>query len=303
MAIDWALAGKIAMAAAQAFMSLLQSRKDDEERERDRELIIAAIEQTRDQILDRLNLLEVDQLRGELEGFQLIYASYDPDPNDPVEEGRLVSLINDSARVLGRIGAHLDALPSNPDLALEAWAVYVPLLFLRAQAMAERETTYGAQEAKDALLSFDMALPRLAGLLAYLRAQSDSRFGPIVCKPVPDSEDRHVCWYWWRHSPDVAEQYICGSTRDPRGVEKCQKSRTTNMENAYQEFPGVAEITAASNQVQDAREALDALNALDLLKQRGINVGEVMILNNRVARASRPSPELAMAVSEPDWFS
>ena len=300
MAIEWITAGKIALAAGQAFMAHLQGRKDDAERERDRDLILAAIQRLHDEVLDRLNELEVNQLRGELEGFQLTYASYDPDPDDPVEEGRLVTLIDDSARVLGRVGAHLDTVGGNPDLALEAWAVYVPLLYLRAQAMTERQVTYGADETTDALLSFDMALPRLAGLLTYLRGRSDSEFGPVVCKPVPDSQDTRVCWYWWGN-----EQFICGSTRDPRGVEKCQNSRATNMDNAYRAFPGVREITAAAEQLQDARDALDTIRALDLLTHHGIDV-DVVIVHGRFAR-SRPEPDATVKAAVParpvDWFS
>jgi hypothetical protein len=81
-------------------MAHLQGRTDDAERERDRDrdLILAAIKRAQDEILNRLNLLEVNQLQGELKGFQLIYASYDPDPNDAAEEDRLVTLIDDSAR-------------------------------------------------------------------------------------------------------------------------------------------------------------------------------------------------------------
>ena len=301
MAIEWITAGKIALAAGQAFMAHLQARQDDAERERDRELILAAVNQAREEILGRLNLLEVDQLRGELEGFRDIYASYDADSNDPVEESRLVGLIDDSARVLGRLGAHLDSVGSNPALALEAWAIYVPLLYLRAQAMTEREVTYGAEEAADALVSFDMALARLHGLLAHLRRQSDSQFGPVVCRPIPDSQDSRVCWYRWG-----VEQFICGSTRDPRGVAKCQESRARNMDLAYQATDGVREITAAADQQQTARDTLDTISALDVLTDRGIDVGELVILRGGLARrrpeldATGRAPD---AQSSVDWFS
>lgn len=307
MPIDWVTAGKIALAAGQAFMAHLQGRKDDAERERDRDLILAAIKQLRDEILGRLNELEVNQLKGELEGFRLIYASYDADPEDPVEEGRLVSLIDDAARVLGRMGSHLDTLPGNPELALQAWAIYVPLLYLRAQAMTERQVTYGADETKEALLSFDMALSRLAGLLSYLRGQSDRQFGPVVCKPIPDSEDSRVCWYFWRHGAQAGEQFICGSTRDPKGVEKCQKSRATNMDRAYRGFDGVREITAAAEQLQDARDALDTISALDALTRKGVDIGDLVIVRGRLARSSPADAVRAAgaagAAPPRDWFS
>jgi hypothetical protein len=305
MPIDWVTAGKIAAAAVQAYMAHLQGRADDDERERDRDLILAAIARAHDEILDRLNLLEINQLKGELEGFQLTYAAYNPDPNDPVEEGRLVSLIDDSARVLGRLGAHLDALPSNPELALETWTIYVPLLYLRAQAMTERQVTYGADETQDALLSFDMAIPRLAGLLSYLRRQSDSHFGEVVCRPMPDSQDSHVCWYFWRTAPNFGVQVICGSTRDPKGVEKCNKSRAADMDNAYRVFEGVREITDAADQLQGARDALDSISVLDVLTHTGVDVGDVVLVRGRVAR-SLPTLDAAKApdgAPSVDWFS
>lgn len=297
MALGWLEAGKIALAAGQAFLAHLQERENDAERERDRALILEAVRRAREEILDRLNVLEVNQLRGELEGFQLIYASYDPDPSDPAEEARLVSLIDDSARVLGRLGAHLETVGGNPDLALEAWAIYVPLLYLRAQAMTERQVTYGADETDDALVSFDMALARLAGLLAHLRRVSDSQFGPVVCRPLPDSQDSRVCWYRWGN-----EQFICGSTRDPRGVAKCQESRTRNMDFTYVAFEGVAEITAAFEQLQDARDALAALSALDVLTRHGVDVGDLVIVRGGLARRADPA-RASEAEKSTDWFS
>jgi hypothetical protein len=306
MPIDWIVAGKVALAAGQAFMAHLQGRKNDAERERDRELILAAIKRMHDEVLDRLNELEVNQLKGELEGFRLIYASYDADPGDSVEEGRLVSLIDDSARVLGRIGAHLDAVPGNPQLALEAWAVYVPLLYLRAQAMTERQATFGADETREALLSFDMAIPRLGGLLTWLRQQSDSQFGPVVCRPMPDSQDSSVCWYLWRHRGGVAEQFICGSTRDPRGVEKCRQSRARNMESTYRAFDGVGQITAAAEQLQDARDALDTIRTVDALIRKGVKVGDLAIVNGQFARRAPLGPAALRATDDApsaDFFS
>ena len=297
MAIEWATAAKYAAQAFQAFMAYLQGSQDASQREQDRDLILAAIDGAREEILDRLDLLEVNELRGELEGFSLIYASYDPNSNDPLEEERLVSLIDDSARVLGRLGADLDTIGNDPDLALEAWAIYVPLLYLRAQAMAERQARYGADETKDALLSIDMALPRLAGLLSYLRMQSDRRVGPVVCRPIPDSEDSRVCWYYVE-----AGQFICGSLSDPRGIEKCQQSRAAMMDNLFGAFPGVREITAAARQLQNARDALDTIGALNILARKGIDIGEVSIVHGRLAR-SPSKRSIADTAKKQDWFS
>lgn len=300
MAFSWITAGKIALGAAQAFLGHLQARQDDVERERDRELILAAIQSMRDEILDRLNVLAVNEFRGDLEGFQSTYDAYDPDPSDPTEENRLARLIDDSAGVLGRLGANLDTVAANADLALEAWTVYVPLLYLRAQAMTEREVTYGTPEIADSLASFNMAISRLTGLLSYFRTQSDKNFGPVVCKPVPDSQDSQVCWYWWS-----SEQFICGSTRDPRGVEKCQTSRRNNMENAYRAFPGVKEITETREQLQQARDAVDTMSALHRLSLAGVHVGEIALVDGQLRRIP-PSPghiNSAGVLPDRDWFS
>ena len=287
MAIEWVTAGKVAAAAAQAFWSYLQGRKDAAERDRNRDLMIQAINQARDDILDRMNAIERAILSGELEGFQVIYASYNPDPNDPLEEERLVNIADDSARVLGRLGSHLDNVPSNPDLAFDVWAIYVPLLYLRAQALAERQAVYGADQATEAILSFDLAIPRLNGLLSRLRARSDAGFGPIVCKPMPDSQDARVCWYRWIHG-NVSEQFICGSTRDPRGIEKCKASRASNMDTAYRNTPGVRQITAAVEQLQISRDALETIDTLDILGTHGVLVGELKVVNGHFALADEP---------------
>lgn len=292
MAVDWIAAGKAAAEAAKAFYEFLQGRKEAAERERTRELMLAAINKVRDDVLDRLDDLERAQLQGELEGFRLIYDSYRPDPADPQEENRLVALADDSARVLGRLGAHLDNLPGAPDVALDVWAVYVPLLYLRAQALAERQATYGADQTSAALLSFELAGPRLAALLALLRSRSDANFGPIVCKPIPDSQDAKVCWYTWRRG-SVADQFVCGSLRDPKGIEKCQNSRTRNMDIACRATPGVREITTAAAGIEQARDALDTSRTLDLLATHGVSTEVTLVRGSFALAESRFTTDAA----------
>ena len=301
MAIPWIAAGKAAYSAWQAYKSYLNREQAAAERERDRDMILAAIRNVADQILDRLDLLEINQLKGELEGFQLIYESYDPKPGDSVEEGRLVSLIDDSARVLGRLGADLDSVGSDRNLAFEASAIYVPLLYLRAQAMTERQITYGADETRNALQSFDMALPRLSRLLSILRARSDAQFGPVVCRPIPDSQDSRVCWYMYKRT-----QFVCGSLRDPTGFQKCEQFRATHMDDAYSAFSGVQQISAALTQLRDARDNLDTIGTLDILATNGVDVGEIVFVGGRLAR-SLPKPRTSARKVGPapdqDWFT
>jgi hypothetical protein len=301
MAIPWIAVGKAVYSAWQAYQSYLNRGQAAAERERDRDMILTAIRNVGDQILDRLDLLEIDDLKGELEGFQDIYESYDPKPGDSVEEDRLVRLIDDSARVLGRLGADLDSVGSDPDLAFQAWAIYVPLLYLRAQAMAERQITYGADETRDALQSFDMALPRLSRLLSILRAKSDAKFGPVVCRPTPDSQDSRVCWYMYQHS-----QFICGSLSDPTGFRKCEQSRATHMDGAYSAFDGVQQISAALTQLQDARDNLDAIGTLDILATHGVDVGEIVFVDGRLTRSlpkPRTSARKVRRAPDQDWFT
>lgn len=283
--IDWITAGKLAAQAGQAFMQHLQNRNDEDAREADRDLILAAVAGVQTRILERFDELEIDVLRGELEGFRLTYSAYEPDPADPQEETRLVTLIDDSARVIGRLGAHLDSLAESPGLALEAWTVYTPLVFLRAQAMAEREATYGGHEARDALPSFDAAGPRLQALLQHLRRISDARFGPVVCRPMQDSQDSRVCWYVWRHGQHSSEQVICGSTSQPDGVQRCQQSRERTMRSAYVRWPGVTEISAAAEQLDVARDALAARAALDRLSRTGLSTPAGRFVHGRLAVA------------------
>jgi hypothetical protein len=77
---------------------------------------------------------------------------------------------------------------------------------------------------------------------------------------------------------------FAGRRVTPKGVEKCQTSRATNMDGAYRAFEGVREITAAADQLQDARDALETITVLDILTRRGVDVGDVIIAHGRLAR-------------------
>jgi hypothetical protein len=289
MPLGWETAISVVLAAGGAYLDHLRARQDDEERERDREQIIDAIERTREDVLTELTEQALGTLRGELEGFQDTYNTYDPDPDDEVEENRLARLIDDSARVIGQLGSALDRVASNPKLALDAWPIYLSLIYLRAQAMTERQVTYGSVEAKDALPSMNTALPRLQGLLAYLRRQSDNRFGSIVCTPVTEGQIPRMCIYLWNAENTVAEvldtdrsdsrQVVCGTLSDPEGpISKCHRARTRHMDDAYRGFEGVVQITAAAEQLEDARDALETFSVLDALKNVGVDLGDVVVV-------------------------
>src|SRR5690348_10163889 len=76
------------------------------ERARQQREILDAIRTSNQILLDTAVALNVAELSGEVQGFLEIYDTYDADPNDPVEEGRLESLISDSVRVIGRLSSN-----------------------------------------------------------------------------------------------------------------------------------------------------------------------------------------------------
>jgi hypothetical protein len=64
-------------------------------------------------------------------------------------------------------------------LALESAGLMIPLVFLRVQALVERELTYGEPEIKDVPGVLDQAISDLSPVPVKLRKSSDHRFGPI----------------------------------------------------------------------------------------------------------------------------
>jgi hypothetical protein len=203
---------KIAAAAGGAFLNYLKERASAEKRAQERAELLAAIKKLTDEILVTLRQLDIDTLTGELEGFHETYSTYDPDPTDVNEENRLVRLIDDSARVLGRMGRGLDDDSLKSATKIEYLAIYIPLLYLRAQAMVGREITYKADMINDITSSFDTAIARMNANLRILRRASDGRFGKVTCGPMSDSQDPGVCWYRLGGA-----KIICGSLKDPRG--------------------------------------------------------------------------------------
>jgi len=256
MAFPWAAAAGFVASAASAYLEHLRSRAESTQRAQDRRDIIAVVRSATDRLLTALVAATIAELRGELEGYSSTYDAYDADPDSPVEENRLVRLIDDSARTAGRLGVLADEVHDNPRLALESWPIYLAVIYLRAQAMTERQVTYGATELADALPSFDAAATRIEGLLAYLREQSDRRFGPIRGRIV-ENPPAIVTFYSFLGTP-----VVCGTptAADPR---KCERARARHMDSAYDDVDGVADFRNVLKQLRDVRDALDTFNVLD----------------------------------------
>ena len=69
---------------------------------------MAAIKELTDDVIKTFKDMDIKALSGELDGFQETYGAYDPDRNDTSERDRLRDLIDDSARVTGRMGQGLE---------------------------------------------------------------------------------------------------------------------------------------------------------------------------------------------------
>jgi len=268
MAFPWAIAAQVVAAAAKAYEKHRQAGSDAAERERFREAIIAAISQMRQEVITEVIALRLYELEGKVEGFETTYAAYDPDPNNSVEENRLVRLIDDAALVLGELGRLVDAVRAEPDVGLAAWPPYLSLLYLRAQAMTEREVTYGADEIEDILPTFEVALQRMYGVSLYLRDMSDVRFGDVVTRRHPDFT-APIVGYMFEHN-----FMFCGYLNRPDAIESANEDRERHMDSAYASYEGVRET----------HEAIDELQAtIDELNQRWL-VGQLAILDPEIQK-------------------
>jgi hypothetical protein len=236
-----------------------------DERERQQREILDAIRTSNQLLLDTAVALNIAELRGEVQGFLDIYDTYDADPNDPLEEGRLESLISDSSRVIGRLTGNIALLP-NPnsgmdtiqeaalvDMALEATALAIPLTFLRVQAMVEREITFGAQEIDDARDFLDRMVDRLAPVLPNLRVRSDRRFSELQIwrDPEPGVNFRV---YFYRFD---GQMVMCLPTNTPDARVRSDSSRTARMNAEFLRFKGgaapvLSEAIAAMERIRDA---------------------------------------------------
>jgi hypothetical protein len=178
------------------------SDKDEQQRQKLRKDMTEIVGKAKQEIITQLMIDKMTTLKGEIEGFENTFAAYDPDPSDPLEENRLVRLIDDSSRVLGQLGQCVDlagpaAYPaSNSELAFQCYPLYLTLTYLRVSAMVERELTYGAEEIKDAIDSFAKVRERTDLIEDRMRAASDARFGNIKSKENGEGVGEKLFWWY-----------------------------------------------------------------------------------------------------------
>jgi hypothetical protein len=249
----WVIAvGGIVVAVVAAVVSYLQHEAHEEQRQRDRDAMLAAIRQAADKVISEFLETRMEELRGELEGFISNYGSYHPDPDNDAEEVKLVLITDESARIIGQLGQHIDgwtSVSSDDDdrrLALDAWPIYISLICLRAQALAEREVTYGAGEAKDALPSIKAGIARIEQMLVLLQQESDANFGPIKCGPDAEGEV-DICWF-----TEKGKRVNCWD------VERCETLRDQHMNDAFRSREGVSDLSVTITALRSARDVLAA---------------------------------------------
>ena len=110
--MDWFGAASLLLAVGRAVYDYgWAAPAAEDEREQQQREILDAIRTSNQVLMQTAVALNIAELAGEVEGFLEIYDTYDADPNNPAEEGRLVSLIDDSAGVIGRLTENIALLP------------------------------------------------------------------------------------------------------------------------------------------------------------------------------------------------
>lgn len=253
--MSWMVVAQVVAAAAQATYGFLKSASDAEKRDQKHAEMLAVLDEVRFSILSTMVEIEVAELTGEVRGFVDIMRSYDGDPDDSAEEERLRSLIDDSARVIGRLSAHIDNLPNTPGdqdaetttrtLALESAAILAPLIYVRAQAMAERQFTYKNPEIRDIPHSLDDGARSLRHVATYVRTESDGRFTTVATHRDPES---HRQVFGYRFSGRLIP---CGPVAMNGTFAQCQEQRRRHIQGAsvtYLDGAGPV-LTAAASQM------------------------------------------------------
>lgn len=165
---------------------------EEAEKRRQLEAILGAIRTSTSIILDAVITTEINRLKGDVNGFLDIFDTYDADPNSQSEEDRLRQVADESARTVANLAANITVLPvagsnsmtaedekAKKNLALDSAGLMIPLVFLRVQALVERELTYGAPEIKDVPAVLDQSISDLSAVPVKLRRSSDHRFSTI----------------------------------------------------------------------------------------------------------------------------
>jgi hypothetical protein len=243
--IDLATAGAIAGAAKTAFdliKSLLNDEIDSATMLRN---IKNTIEQARDQIIQFMHSLLLDELQGNVIGLMITLEAYDPFPEGggapiPSEEERLRNLIDKGADVIG----HLETTIRNQtalDLVFGSVPILAMVVSLRGAGMVERTMTYGINDLKD----IPPMLRRGRDLLEVVRQKSDGRFGPIKIGRRTEPGFAAVGYVFDNRFQEIAEVRVNNAGVPTRLFPSfVSETRKRHMETAFQDIPGVTALSA-----------------------------------------------------------
>lgn len=240
--MDAAVIKGIATAAKAIFdfiVSQLEGELDNQTMLRN---ILNAIAEARDDILNFLESLQLNDLQGDIDGLMITFEAYDPLPEgggDPIpsEEERLRNIIDNAAQVIGDLGAIIQT-QRELDFVFGCVPLLAMVVSLRAAAMAERTLTYDINDLKDVPSMVRRARERLV----TVRRLSDSRFGPVTTRRGEPGfadvgykfEDEFMVLLQMRVNEDGNLTALIPAFVSER--------RSQHMQRAYREIPGVVEI-------------------------------------------------------------
>jgi len=176
---------EIAMAVAS---SLIKEHEKREQAAQDQAIarqivtaISAKIEQSKEEILQRLEQLRLQELEGVLIALEVNVVEYDVD-GSPDSKDLLDFIINNrAASLLGSAEAIVRDISSNPDFALLAYPILAFAVGVRSWAMTERKYTFGKNSDDDIKRMLEKATSHANAVSNELRRKTDRRFsGPSV---------------------------------------------------------------------------------------------------------------------------
>lgn len=209
------------------------------ERARLHKEILDTIKTSASSIKDLIIQIEIAKLKGEVTWLIDKFEDFDPDPSDKGQNERLRAIIDDSENVLGRMSANIGLLQNGGEatnLALESVALSMPLVFLRVQAMVERQKIYGSQDVKGIPRALNRAVDRLSPVPIQLRAWSDARFGPLIVQTTKDPGPK-ISYYAFRFNN---MSIPCFPTRVTNARAMSEKNRRSRMDAEYAGYRGGA---------------------------------------------------------------